>query len=364
MALDADRVHTESLVVDLHCDTVHKMRSGYDISKRHGNYHIDIPRLQEGGVNVQVFASSISPHIPGERHKEVVEQSIDFLKAEAERCGDSIVTCRTVSEVEQAASGARLAVLLSIENGMALKNDPANVEYFWQKGVRLITIAHFASTDWCIAWNDSSPRFRGLNALGREMIAEMNRVGVIIDVSHSAPPTVRKVLAASKHPVVASHSCVWALCPHKRNLTDDQIRNLADNGGMVGITFVNSFLSERFYEADSAYWEDHPEEIEAPSRRRNHSAPLLFDYESTLAPVRPSVATVADHIDHVVGLVGADHVGLGSDYDGISWPPLGLEDCSRFPNITRELVKRGYGETSIRKILGGNFMRVFREVCG
>ena len=376
-ATDPDRLHADKLVADLHCDTIIQMRRGYDLSRRHETYHVDIPRLKEGGVNLQVFAASISPHVRRDQGRVSVHRAVDVFVTETGKHSADISLCLTASSAERAVSQHKVAAVLSIENGQALDNDPANLGRFHAKGVRLLTLAHFASTDWCIAWNDEAPRFHGLNELGREMIAEMNDLGMIIDVSHSAPSTVEEVLRTTRHPVIASHSCAYSLCPHGRNLTDEQARAIADNGGMVGIAFVNMLLSHRFHEASSDFWSRCPEILRSLSRlfgsdmpeeqkeaRYAEFAPHLARAERALSHVRASVASVAEHIDHFVDLVGPDHVGLGSDFDGMYMTPVGLEDCSSMPKITRELVTRGYAETDIEKILGGNFMRVFRQVCG
>ena len=209
------------------------------------------------------------------------------------------------------------------------------------------------------------------------MITEMNRLGIIVDLSHSSDATFEEVLRTTTAPVIASHSCCQSLCGHDRNLTDQQIVRLADNGGMVGVTFVSFFLGDKFSEAFVAFFAERPdlsktlgrlfvsemseEQLQAELAKY---LPELEVLEAPLRSLRPSVSTVVDHIDHIVALVGPDHVGLGSDFDGMSMPPKGLDDCSMMPNITGELVRRNYSEDDIKKILGGNFLRLFEHVCG
>jgi len=374
---EAVKLHSEALVADLHCDTVIQMKRGYDFTRRHEDYHVDIPRLQEGGVDLQVFATGINPSQPPEKPREKITADLDFLKKKIAENPDTVRVCTSSAEAGNAGADGRIGILLAIEGGDALENNPANIEFFYERGVRLITVVHERSTDWGISWSDKNPAFDGINDLGREMIARMNELGIIVDISHCSRATFDGVLGAARAPVIASHSCVDALCHNGRNLTDDQIKEIANCGGLVGITFVSFFLSEELGRASKEFWEQYPEEIkimpqlflsemdeEEKKRRYDRYQPLEDKFEKYIASIRPTVSTVVDHIDYVVKLVGVDFVGLGSDYDGMTFPPLGLEDCSGLPRITEELFRRGYAETEIRKILGGNFMRIFKQVCG
>jgi membrane dipeptidase len=378
MTIEADRMHREALVADLHCDTLIQMKRGYDFSERHNDYHLDIPRLIEGGVDLQVFASFLGSAKKEQSPFESVSASIELLKSEISKHSDRIAVCLTSGDAQKIKQSNRIAALLSIEGGLALDKDPANVERFYKKGIRLITIAHSKPNGWCTSSEEKDASFHGLTDLGQEMITEMNRLGIIIDLSHSSDATVEEVLKVSKHPVIASHSNARSLCDHLRNLTDDQIKSLAKKGGMVGVTFVSQFLSAEFGKASTEYWKKVPKDKakalpelflseireEEKQKRMQKFKPLLDETGEKLKALRPSVKTVVDHIDYMIKLVGPDYVGIGSDFDGMSMPPLGLEDCSEMPNITRELVARSYSEADIKKILGGNFMRVFKSVCG
>lgn len=377
MTVETDRIHREALVADLHCDTLIQMKRGYDFSKRHNDYHVDIPRLIEGGIDLQVFACCPRPLERGELYFDRVSESIDLLKSEISKHSDRIEVCLTSAEAKKIKASNRIAALLAIEGGVALDKDPKNLERFYQKGIRLLTITHNYPTGWCANWKEKDLPFGGLSDLGQEVISDMNRLGIIIDLSHSSDATVKEVLKISKHPVIASHSNARALCDHLRNLTDDQIKGLAEKNGMVGVTFVTPFLSPQFGKAFSEYWKKIPKDkgkklpelflSEIPEEEKQMQMqqykPLMDNAEKALEGLRPSVKTVVDHIDHIVKLVGPDCVGIGSDYDGMSMPPLGLEDCSRMPNITKELAVRGYGQNDIEKILGGSFLRVFKSVC-
>ena len=374
---DADRLHRESLVADLHCDTIIQMKRGYDFTLKHDDYHVDIPRLREGGVDLQVFAVGIIPSNPPAKPREKIIDDLAFLKKKIGENPDRVRVCLTAGDAENARTEGQIGVLLAVEGGDAFENDPVNVDFFHEQGIRLVTVVHELSTGWGTSWSDRNPAFDGFNDLSREMIARLNGCGIIVDVSHSSRATFKGVLETSRSPVIASHSCVDALCPIGRNLTDDQIKKVADSGGLVGITFVSFFLSEELGKASREFWAQHPEEAKVmpqlflsemdeneKKRRYERYRPLEEKFEEHIAGLRPTVNTVVDHIDYVVKLVGVDFVGLGSDYDGMTFPPLGLEDCSGMPHITEELFRRGYAETEIRKILGGNFMRVFKQVCG
>jgi membrane dipeptidase len=374
---DADRLHRESLVADLHCDTIIQMKRGYDFTLKHDDYHVDIPRLQEGGVDLQVFAVGIIPSNPPARPREKIISDLAFLKKKIGENPGRVRVCLYADDAENARAEGQIGVVLAVEGGNAFENDPANVDFFHEQGVRLVTVVHELSTGWGISWSDRNPAFDGFNDLGREMVTRLNERGIIIDVSHSSRATFEGVLEVSRSPVIASHSCVDALCPIGRNLTDNQIKKLADSGGLVGITFVGIFLSDEYRRTSKEFWKQYPEEskimpqlflseMDENEKQRLYRQyhPLEAKFEEHIAGLRPTVSTVVDHIDYVAKLVGVDFVGLGSDYDGMTFPPLGLEDCSGMPRITEELFRRGYAETEIRKILGGNFMRVFKQVCG
>ncbi len=354
-----------------------QMKRGYDISRRNGDYHIDIPRLRKGGVNLQVFASLANPHIEGKSEYEIVNEYIDCLKTEIAKNSGKVSLCMTADEAIQTKKDNKIGAVLAIEGGTVLGSDPKNLEYFYNKGVRLLTLIHEQSTDWSVSWSDKNPAFQGITDPGREIIGEMNRLGMIIDISHCAASSANEAIEASKFPVVASHSCAASICPSGRNLTDEQIKAIAAKGGVIGVTFVNFILSPELNGQSNDLREKYPVEIKRISELFVSTMPekilqeklkkissFIEEYESSLNHLRPTVKTVVDHIEHIINQGGIDCVAIGSDFDGMSMPPIGLEDCSGMPNITKELLLRNYGENDIEKILGGNFMRIFKEVCG
>ncbi len=366
-------IHKNAIVADLHSDTAMRMAHGFDISVRDTTGHMDIPRLKDGGVDLQVFACFISTDTPPEECRPQVDEMIDSLTAQIDRHPDQIAVCKTAAEAERIIDQGRVAAFIGIENGVAINDSLENISHFYDRGVRYLTLTHTASNDWCISSADTNPAFDGLTDFGRDVVKKMNELGMIIDVSHAAPSAVAQVLKVTSDPIIASHSCVFAICPHDRNLTDDQIKAIAANGGMIGINFYDGYLSpggEYTRMADSV-WALHRAETDSirelykeDSEKRHEAMGAIFNHvNEQLSNVDIDVGTVVDHIDHIVKLVGSDYVGLGSDFDGIPALPDGLKDCSMVPNITKEMVARGYSTTDIDKILGGNFMRVFRQVC-
>jgi len=375
-----EALHRRALVADLHSDTPLRMRDGFDIGAPHerGDGDMDLARLAEGGVDLQVFACWLPTELPTDSCVAAADLLIDSLLAQIARHRDRVGLCRTAAEAEEIIASGRLAALVSIENGVAIANDLANLGRFADRGVRCLALTHTASNAWCISSADTAPAFVGLTDFGREVVREMNRLGMIIDISHAHPEAVAEVLRISTDPVIASHSCVRALCDHDRNLTDDQIRAIAAAGGLIGVNFYNGYLSDEWNRVSDSLWRIYRPTLDslaalsraegadsqADSLRRAERRRIYREVAArvdSLAPV--DVAAVCDHIDYIVRLVGADYAGFGSDFDGVPSMPRGLEDCSGLPRITAELAARGYSESDIRKILGGNFLRVFRRVC-
>lgn len=317
-------LHRSATVVDTHCDTLLSLASGRrELKERCDQGHIDLPRLKEGGVDVQFFACYIEPQYKPERAVKRVLQMIDVFYREMEANHSDIELARTVGDIERISSLGKVAAVLSIEGGEAIGDDLGILRVLHRLGVRALGLV----------WNERNSladglaerRTRGgLTNLGVQVVQEMNRLGMIVDVSHLTDEGFWDVIEVSRQPIIASHSNARAVCDHPRNLTDDQIVALAKNGGVMGMNFAPAFVR----------------------------------------PEAPTIEDLLDHIDHICRLVGPDHVGLGSDFDGISGTPRGLEDVTQLPSLTAGLVRRGYREADIRKILGDNHLRVMREVFG
>ncbi len=368
---DFRQIHRDALVVDMHSDTVLRMKNGTDISLRDTVGHMDIPRLKEGGIDLQVFACWLDTRTDRDSCRLIIDELIDTLESAAVRNRDDLAICRTAAEAETAIAAGKIAAVIGIENGVAIAGDLANIRHYYDRGVRYMTLTHTASNEWVTSSADTAPAFDGLTEFGRAVVRRMNELGMIIDISHASSRAVEEVLKITKDPVIASHSCVYSLCEHDRNLTDEQIRAIARNGGVIGINFYNGYLSGEFAERADSLWEFHRPQFDSLKTLYADNDSL---YRAARKPLRDSilarlegivdVGTVVDHIDYIVKLVGPDYVGLGSDYDGVPSMPDGLDDCSMMPSLTRELIERGYSDDDIMKILGGNFMRVFHQVCG
>jgi len=322
--IQAKQIHQRATVFDGHCDTILEiMNHKRSLGSRAPTGHLDILRMKEGGVDIQFFAVFIEDiYKPNRSLKRTLQLSDCFYK-EIEKNQDDISLVTNYNQIKKVNRAGKIAAILSIEGGEALEGDLGVLRVLYRLGVRLLTLT----------WNQrnqiadgigESRTGSGLTEFGLKVIDEMNRLGMLIDVSHLSETGFWDVVKRSKTPIVASHSNCYALCPHLRNLKDEQIKALADKGGVIGITFVPNFLTQE--------------------KRRT------------------TVEDVVKHIDYLVEKVGVDYIGLGSDFDGTDNLPLDLESVDKIPNITIELVKRGYKEKDIRKILGGNFLRVFKEV--
>ena len=371
-------LHRDAAVVDLHCDTIARAMAGEDLSQDLPRGHIDIPKLKRGAVDLQVFACFAPPpsnDVEKGRSGNGVLAQIEAVNKLVEKNPGDLALVRSLDEFNAARNASKTGVLIAIEGGYAIENDLTLLRELYRAGVRLMTLTHWTATDWADASGDPQPIHGGLTEFGESVVAEMNRLGMVIDVSHVHDETFRDVLRLSKAPVVASHSCCRALAPHHRNLSDEMLKALAEKDGLVGINFWPGFLRDDIDKAETELFikvateRGLPTELVAyaklePAVRDKFNADFKkrwAEISKTLPAV--DVKTVVDHIDHVVKVTGgADHVGLGSDYDGISITPAGLENIGLLPNITKELVARGYKPADIRKILGGNFLRVFGAV--
>ncbi len=334
---------------------------------------VDFPKLRRGGVDAAFFALYVPAGYDSEQayayanelldgvHRAIARQNA--LAADGEAAGQPVALARTPSEALQNAAEGRFSVCLGLENASAIGTSLERLEEFHDKGVRYVTLCHSRDNAVCDSCAQGTT-WHGLSPFGRELVAKMNELGMLVDVSHISDEAFFDVLECSTKPVIASHSCCRALARHKRNLSDGMIRALAAKGGVIQINFYPVFLDDDFGKvlADSEIEElaDAVEEafIADPADARKRAAWYAALDELAVLP-RPSYTRIVDHIDYVVSLVGIDHVGIGSDFDGIAVTPEGLEDASCFPKIIAELRRRGYSEADIAKIAGGNFLRVW-----
>ncbi len=356
-------LHRSAIVVDGHNDITGAMTDdGYDLATPSaGKHHTDLPRLREGGVSALFFAIYVdNKFVTNNAATRRALAVIDATHRQIERHPNDLVLCKTAAEIRAAKQSGRIAALLGAENGAAIEDSLATLRTFYRLGMRYLTLTHMQATTWADA-STAPPQHDGLTDFGKSVVREMNRLGMMVDVSHVADKTMSDVLDLTTAPIIASHSSARALSPHPRNIPDDLLKRIATNGGVVMVNFYPGYIDPRTaiileqlqpeIDAIRKQWRDNPARSKAERRK------LM---ESKL-PVTP-LSVVIDHIEHIIKVAGIDHVGLGSDFDGISIVPADLRDVSMFPNVTYELLKRGHSETDVRQILGENFLRVFTEV--
>ena len=362
----ARRIHAEALGIDSHIDTIQRtLNGGEDISRRTAGGHVDLPRLREAGMRTPFFALYVPTYYKGSEAVRRTLQLRDAMQRVLDAHPDQIELALAANDVERIVKSGKVSAVLTIESGHAIADDLAALRMYYKLGVRSMTLTHFRNTNWADSSTDK-PEHNGLSEFGREVVREMNRIGMIVDISHVSDKTFYDTLAVTTRPVIASHSSCRALVDVPRNMTDDMIRALAKNGGVIGINFGGNFLSQKDVEASRGVFAARAA-VEPNLTGKALDEFAAKDYLATYSVMKPNQATIEDavaHIDHVVKLVGVDHVGIGSDWDGISTVPAGLEDVSKMPALTARLLQRGYSENDVKKILGGNFLRVMRQVIG
>ena len=365
-AARARQIHAHLIGVDSHIDTLQRVvNGGEDISKRTPRGHVDLPRLKESGMVAPFFALWVPTFFPGSEAVRRTLQLRDAMQSLLDAHPDQIELATTAGEVERIAGAGRIAAVLTLEGGHQIADDLAVLRMLSTLGIRSMTLTHFRNNNWADASTDR-PRHGGLTEFGRQVVREMNRLGMIVDISHVSDQTFQDTLAVTTKPVIASHSSCRALSDVPRNMTDDMIRALARNGGVISINFGAGFLNAK----DAAALRQRIGQAVATQPDLSGRALDEFaaaEYLREYSEMSPAAATLDDalaHIDHVVKIAGVDHVGIGSDWDGINTVPAGLEDVSKMPALTAALLRRGYTETDVRKILGGNLLRVLREVTG
>jgi len=361
----ARRLHFSSIVADTHDDTTQRFfSSDFDLGKRNSTGHIDIPRMREGGMNAIFFSIWIDGRTMGPVAIQKALDQIDAVHQNVRKYSKDLVFARTADDVQRAHEQGRIAVLMGIEGGHMLGNDIRMVRVYSDLGVRYMTLSHFYNDEWADSSTDK-PAHNGLTDYGKEIVREMNRQGMLVDISHVSDKTFYDALAVSKAPLIASHSSCRALCNHPRNMTDDMIKALAAKGGVIQINYEKSFIDQAYKDALDQQSGGVVALMDQLKKQCGDDEACLGkkmaeqEKQATAEGKLPHVTweRIVDHIDHAVKLVGPDHVGLGSDFDGASMPD-GMEDVTHLPQITDALLKKGYSEADIRKILGGNTLHV------
>jgi membrane dipeptidase len=364
----AHKLHFSSIVLDTHDDTTQRFFSpDYDLGKQNPTGHVDIPHMKEGGMNAIFFSIWIDGRITGPPAVEKALDQIDAVRENVRKYSNDIMLAVTADDVRRAHAQGKIAALMGVEGGHMIGNDIRMVRIFADLGVRYMTLSHFYNDEWADSSTDK-PVHNGLTDFGKDIVREMNRQGMMVDISHVSDKTFYDALEVSKAPLIASHSSCRALCNHVRDMSDDMIKALAAKGGVIQINYEKSFIDQAYkdaYEKETGGVVAHMDELtknchndEACISREMAKMQQKLTAEGKLPHV--SWERIVDHIDHAVKLVGPDHVGLGSDFDGADMPE-GMENCSKLPKITEALLRKGYSEADIRKILGENTLRVMEQ---
>jgi membrane dipeptidase len=333
--------------------------SKIDISQPQPTLHTDVPRLREGGLGGQFWSVYVPASLAGEQAVRSTMEQIDVVLNLVRRYPETFELSLAAADVERAFRHGRIASLMGMEGGHSIDSSLAALRMFYRLGARYMTLTHGSSTPWAEASRDEA-RGMGLTAFGREVVREMNWLGMLVDLSHVSPKTMHDALDASAAPIIFSHSSARALCNHHRNVPDDVLRRLPENGGVVMVTFVDGFISEEVRLHDKLRQAERERLVEAKKGDEPAVEEELKKWEAAHPPPRATLAQVADHLDHIRSVAGADHVGLGSDFDGTTGLPEGLEDVSTYPALTAELIRRGWADAEVEKLLGTNVLRVLR----
>ncbi len=360
---EALRIHQSAVVIDGHNDLPYRLREQaggsfdrLDIDQPQPELHTDIPRLRRGGVGGQFWAAYVPCERIGDGAARYALEQIDLIHRMIARYPDTFELALTADDIVRIRSGGRIASLIGVEGGHAIENSLGVLRALHALGARYLTLTHGDTIDWADAATDA-PRHHGLSDFGEDVVREMNRIGMLVDISHVSADTMRHALRVAGAPLIASHSGAHAVAAHPRNVPDDVLKGVAANGGLMMVNFYSGFIEPRAARIMQSVF-DVMREIRAKHPDAEGYAKARDAWRRENPIPGGNVGTLIDHIDHVVRVAGIDHVGLGSDYDGVMQLPEGLEDVSCYPNITQALLDRGYSERDIRKVLGENLLRV------
>lgn len=362
------KIHSKAILVDTHNDILMKAADrgivfDKDLS---GKTHSDLDRWKKGGLDVQVF----SVYCDGDAKNAYAfaNREMDSLDAVAARNPDKIVKVENYAALQHVMKQQKIAAMFGVEGGHMIENDLGKLDALYQRGARYLTLTHNIAPSWATSAMDetSNPNLaiKGLNDFGRQVVQHMNQLGMLIDVSHAGDQTFWDVIKLTTKPIIASHSSVYSLVPHRRNLKDEQIKAIAKNGGVIQINFNPGFIDSSFDRKEAAFMKKHAAENDSLMKsglQDYYALDYLYSkYPDEVNSIRPPLSMVIDHIEYIIQMVGVDYVGLGSDFDGINTTPQQLDDVTTYPVITKALAEKGYSKKDITKILGGNFLRVLK----
>ena len=364
----AQSIHFKSVVVDTHNDAVTaciEKKVSLDQDLR-GINHSDLKRFKEGGLDYQLF----SIWCDGDKKNPYAwaMREMDTLDAVAARNPDKMVVAKNWAQIQKALKEGKLVAQYGVEGGHMIEDDINKLDTFYKRGVRYMTLTWNNSPSWASSHTDEkNAKYtgpRGLTSFGKQIIQRMNQLGMIVDISHVGEATFWDAIKTTTKPVIASHSNAYSICPVTRNLKDDQIKAVGKNGGVIHLNFFSAFVDSTFQAKNTAFRKKHKAELDAllatGIQQEYAQSTLAEKYKEETDANKPDIEALMKHLDHIVKLIGVDHVGLGSDFDGIDSAPKQLKTVVDYPEFTKALIKRGYNDTDIAKILGGNFLRVYR----
>jgi len=362
------KIHDKAIVVDTHNDILMKSTENglvFDQNLK-GKTHSDLARWKQGGLDVQLF----SVFCDGDKKNPYTyaNRQMDSLDAVVKRNPDKIVKVSNTKELYKTVKQHKIAAMFGVEGGHMIEDNLNNIDVFYKRDARYMTLTWNNSTTWATSAFDETFKkdlqHKGLTDFGKQVVKRMNELGMIVDVSHVGETTFWDVIKTTTKPIIASHSCVYNLCAHQRNLKDDQIKAIAKNGGVIQVNFYSGFLDSDFMKRKDAFIERHKTERDSIMKSGKEyffaDEYLFAKYTDEVNALRAPLSLLIQHIEYIIKLVGVDYVGLGSDFDGIESPPQELDDVTTYPLITKALVEKGYSKKDITKILGGNFLRVMK----
>jgi len=365
------KLHQKAILVDTHNDipsaTIEKkVQFDTDLA---GKTHTDLKRMKEGGIDVQVFSIFCGPE--QSQPYAFANREMDSVYEWTRRNPGKMMIVTSPQQLKTALKEKKLAAMIGVEGGHMIENKLEYLDKLYERGVRYMTLTWNNSSPWATSAADETTKkdslpHKGLTDFGKQVVRRMNELGMIIDISHAGEQTFWDAISMSTKPIIASHSCAWSLCPHRRNLKDDQIKAIGKNGGVIHLNFYAGFIDSTYEQKITNFLKQHKAEVDSLLRLKiqpDYAQMLIAElHKEEVKAYRPPVSALLDHLDYIVKLIGVDHVGLGSDFDGIEAPPRELNGVEDYPLITKALVERGYSKSDIKKILGGNFLRVFNVV--
>jgi membrane dipeptidase len=368
------QIQHNAILVDTHNDVLSNVQFNHeDIGILQSTGNFDLVRAKHGGLNCQVFSIWCGPQYGKGAAFKYANREIDSLYAVIHRYPGKITLVRNSKQLKQAVAAHKFAAMIGVEGGHMIENRLDYIDSLQQRGMCYLTLTWNNSTSWATSAYDERFRYdsldhHGLTGFGKQVVQRLNQLGVMIDLSHPSEKTFYDVLAITNKPVIASHSCAYALNPHQRNLKDDQLRALAKNGGVVFVNFYSGFLDSNYFKRSAVFLKAHKTQLDSLIKvygDEDLATDKLYAMNKAESDAfRPPLSLLIKHIDYIAKLIGVDHVGIGSDFDGAESYPLGMDDVSDYPKITTELLKLGYTEKDIDKILGGNFLRVLKANTG